>query len=66
VAIHLAKVLTGASLPEIGAAFGGRNHTTALHACKRVARRISDDRDAAATIHELETVLRAAESDRAS
>jgi chromosomal replication initiator protein len=66
VAIHLAKTLTGASLPELGAAFGGRNHTTVLHACKRVAARLSDDRDVAATVHELETVLRAAEGDRAS
>ena len=33
----LAKELTSHSLPEIGDAFGGRDHTTVLHACKRVA-----------------------------
>jgi chromosomal replication initiator protein len=36
VAMALAKELTAHSLPEIGNAFGGRDHTTVLHACKRV------------------------------
>jgi chromosomal replication initiator protein len=36
-AMALAKELTNASLPEIGAAFGGRDHTTVLHACARTA-----------------------------
>ncbi len=36
VAMALAKELTTHSLPEIGDAFGGRDHTTVLHACKRI------------------------------
>jgi len=36
-AIALAKELTNHSLPEIGDAFGGRDHTTVLHACRRIA-----------------------------
>ncbi|MFM7625029.1 MAG: chromosomal replication initiator protein DnaA [Gammaproteobacteria bacterium] len=36
VAMALAKELTSHSLPEIGDAFGGRDHTTVLHACRRV------------------------------
>jgi chromosomal replication initiator protein len=36
IAMALAKELTAHSLPEIGAAFGGRDHTTVMHACKRV------------------------------
>ena len=36
VAMALAKELTVHSLPEIGEAFGGRDHTTVLHACKRI------------------------------
>jgi chromosomal replication initiator protein len=32
----LAKELTSHSLPEIGDAFGGRDHTTVLHACRRI------------------------------
>lgn len=36
-AMSLAKELTNHSLPEIGEAFGGRDHTTVLHACKKIA-----------------------------
>ncbi len=35
-AMSLAKELTNHSLPEIGAAFGGRDHTTVMHACKKI------------------------------
>jgi chromosomal replication initiator protein len=48
-AMSLAKELTNHSLPEIGDAFGGRDHTTVLHACRKVASlregdtRINDD-----------------------
>ena len=35
--MSLAKELTTHSLPEIGDAFGGRDHTTVLHACKRIS-----------------------------
>lgn len=37
VAMALAKELTNHSLPEIGEAFGGRDHTTVLHACRKIA-----------------------------
>ena len=37
IAMSLAKELTTHSLPEIGDAFGGRDHTTVLHACRKVA-----------------------------
>jgi chromosomal replication initiator protein len=37
IAMALAKELTNLSLPEIGEAFGGRDHTTVLHACRKVA-----------------------------
>lgn len=44
-AMALAKELTNHSLPEIGDAFGGRDHTTVLHGCRRiVALRESDKR----------------------
>jgi len=36
VAMFIAKELTNHSLPEIGEAFGGRDHTTVLHACRKV------------------------------
>ncbi|MDH3273048.1 MAG: chromosomal replication initiator protein DnaA [Gammaproteobacteria bacterium] len=45
VAMALAKELTNHSLPEIGDAFGGRDHTTVLHGCRRIeALRESDKR----------------------
>ena len=37
VAMYLARELTDATLPAIGRAFGNRNHTTVMHACKRTA-----------------------------
>ncbi|MFP4273109.1 MAG: chromosomal replication initiator protein DnaA [Halothiobacillaceae bacterium] len=37
IAMALSKELTNHSLPEIGEAFGGRDHTTVLHACRKVA-----------------------------
>ena len=49
IAMSLAKELTNHSLPEIGDAFGGRDHTTVLHACKKISSlresdtRINDD-----------------------
>ncbi len=43
-AMYLARELTDASLPEIGRAFGGRNHTTVLHAVRRVERDSERDR----------------------
>ena len=36
-AMALSKELTNHSLPEIGAAFGGRDHTTVLHGCRKIA-----------------------------
>jgi chromosomal replication initiator protein len=53
VAIHLARQLTGAPLQTIGEAFGGRNHATVLHACKRVEKRVSSDRLIAHELDEL-------------
>ena len=38
IAMALAKELTKHSLPEIGAAFGGRDHTTVLYACRKIAK----------------------------
>ncbi len=38
VAMALAKELTQMSLPEIGSNFGGRDHTTVLHACRQIAK----------------------------
>lgn len=42
-AMALAKELTTHSLPDIGEAFGGRDHTTVLHACRKVVELASED-----------------------
>ncbi|CUA83427.1 chromosomal replication initiator protein DnaA [Gulbenkiania indica] len=54
VAMALAKELTQLSLPNIGDAFGGRDHTTVLHACKTIAEMRTNDTDMA---HDYETLL---------
>jgi chromosomal replication initiator protein len=53
VAMYLARELTDRSLPEIGRAFAGRDHTTTLHACRRVAAQIATDPRALADIEAL-------------
>ncbi len=53
VAMALAKQLTNHSLPEIGEAFGGRDHTTVLHAC----RKIKELRDTGSAIDDDFTIL---------
>lgn len=45
IAMALAKELTNHSLPEIGDAFGGRDHTTVLHACRMIAELRQSDAD---------------------
>ncbi|TBV06085.1 chromosomal replication initiator protein DnaA [Stutzerimonas kirkiae] len=45
VAMSLSKELTNHSLPEIGDAFGGRDHTTVLHACRKIAELRETDAD---------------------
>ena len=43
VAMYLSRKLTSRSLPEIGRRFGGRDHTTVLHACRRIEALIDED-----------------------
>ncbi|GAA0373065.1 chromosomal replication initiator protein DnaA [Bowmanella denitrificans] len=45
VAMALAKELTNHSLPEIGDAFGGRDHTTVLHACRKITQLREESHD---------------------
>jgi chromosomal replication initiator protein len=44
VAMYLSRELTDASLPKIGKEFGGRDHTTVMHANAKITRLISEDR----------------------
>jgi chromosomal replication initiator protein len=53
VAMYLARELTGESLPSIGRHFGGRDHTTVLHAWRRTTARITDDDASRAAVEKL-------------
>ena len=53
VAMYLAREHTGQSLPAIARAFGGRNHTTVMHACKRAAERLAGDPEASEIVRTL-------------
>jgi len=58
VAMALAKELTQLSLPDIGDAFGGRDHTTVLHACRKIALLKSSSSDLTRDFNSLLNVLR--------
>ncbi|HEX2826364.1 MAG TPA: chromosomal replication initiator protein DnaA [Burkholderiales bacterium] len=58
VAMALAKELTQLSLPDIGEAFGGRDHTTVLHACRKIADLRSSNSDITRDVNSLLKVLR--------
>ena len=57
VAMYLARELTDQTLPAIGRAFGGRNHTTVMHACRRTAERMASDPEAYDTVRRLTAEL---------
>jgi chromosomal replication initiator protein len=57
VAMYLAKILTLRSLPEIGRRFGGRDHTTVLHAVRKIEARASNDTALAEEIEALKRQL---------
>ena len=58
VAMWLAKELTPMSLPAIGEAFGGRDHTTVLHACRTITELRLGDHQLNHDVHVLTQVLR--------
>jgi chromosomal replication initiator protein len=58
VAMYLSRELTDRTLPAIGDAFGGRDHSTVLHAVKRTGQRIAGDPDAYETVRSLTERLR--------
>lgn len=59
VAMYLARELTDVSLPQIGEHFGGRDHTTVLHAVEKVRKLLHDDRDTYNLIQQLTTRIKA-------
>jgi chromosomal replication initiator protein len=58
VAMYLAKELTQKSLPELGELFGGRDHTTVLHAVRKIADARGKDNELNHAIHVMEQTLK--------
>jgi chromosomal replication initiator protein len=57
IAMYLAKSLTLRSLPEIGRRFGGRDHTTVLHAVRKIEGMVAKDTELATEIDHLKRML---------
>ncbi len=60
VAMYLSRELTDSSLPKIGREFGGRDHTTVIHATSKIARLIREDRSVYNLVQELTARVRQA------
>ncbi|MDQ0190952.1 chromosomal replication initiator protein DnaA [Alicyclobacillus cycloheptanicus] len=58
IAMYLVRELTDLSLPRIGAEFGGRDHTTVMHACEKVSTEIERDPQLRMTIERLSEAIR--------
>jgi chromosomal replication initiator protein len=58
IGMYLAKLLTSRSLPEIGRRFGNRDHTTVLHAIRKIEQLMSDDNQLREEIELLKRLLR--------
>ncbi|HEU0250745.1 MAG TPA: chromosomal replication initiator protein DnaA [Solirubrobacteraceae bacterium] len=65
-AMYLARELTDESLPSIGRAFGGRDHTTVLHALRRAKQRIATDPTYRTSAHTLLALLSDGAADRSA
>lgn len=57
IAMYLTRKLTGLSLPEIGGAFGGKDHTTVLHSFKKIDAEAITDKSLQRTLEELVTEI---------
>ena len=62
--MYLAREHTDESLPSIGRKFGGRGHTTVLHACRRTEQRLTSDPEASALVEGLSKALKQGRDDR--
>ena len=58
IAMYLAKEMTQKSLPEIGELFGGRDHTTVMHAVKKVEELMGEDNLFADEVNSVRRVLK--------
>ena len=57
IAMYLCKKLSGCSFPEIGDKFGGKDHTTVMHACKKIEGLLKNDARLQNDLHSLEKII---------
>jgi chromosomal replication initiator protein len=57
IGMYIARTITDLSLAEIGAKFGGRDHTTVMHACQKIEGLMANDKEIRKTVEELMGVL---------
>lgn len=57
IAMYLSREMTSNSLPKIGKEFGGKDHTTVIHACDKIAEVIKIDADIRKEISDIKTAL---------
>jgi chromosomal replication initiator protein len=55
--MYLARQLTGSSLEEIGSYFGGRDHSTVLHACRKIGDALTRDAVLSGAVKQLQAEL---------
>jgi len=60
IAIYITRELTDLSLPKIGEAFGGRDHTTVMHAERKIRKQMTDERSVYNQVHDLTVRIKAA------
>ena len=58
IAMYLSRQLTHFSLPEIGEAFGGKDHTTVLHSCKKIEIELRKDKELQNIIEKITTAIK--------
>lgn len=57
-AMYLTRELTDLSLPKIGESFGGKDHTTVLHACEKIAEELTQNRNLQGTVQRLSQAIK--------
>jgi len=58
IAMYISRQLTNNSLPEIGESFGRRDHTTVIHACQNIPKKIEKDEELRRTINKVIEIIR--------
>ena len=57
IAMYISRELTDLSLPEIGASFGGKDHTTVMHACSKIREKIKNNNDFKEIIDKIRNII---------